>query len=260
MKKNKYETIVVETTGKIIKVLLNRPKFRNAINNKMLSEITAVIEDAVENNKVHCIVITGGNDYFAAGADVKEMVKLDAIGIYTSERQSYWSAIRQCPIPIIAAVNGYALGGGNELAMHADIIIAGDSAVFGQPEINLGIFPGAGGTQRLIRAVGKSTAMQMILTGEFIDSDTALNSGLVSEVTIPERTIERALELANIIATKSPLAIRFAKELLLQSFESSLETGLNLERKFFSLLAASEDRNEGINAFLEKRAPEFKGK
>ena len=163
-------------------------------------------------------------------------------------------------MPLIAAVNGFALGGGCELAMHADIVIAGSSAQFGQPEINLGIIPGAGGSQRLIRAVGKSLASQMVLSGEFIDAETACSAGLVSEITQPELTLERARQLALTIAGKSPLALRQAKQALQQAFEGPLGSGLEFERKAFVMLAGSEDRREGIDAFLEKRKPEFKGK
>jgi enoyl-CoA hydratase len=182
------------------------------------------------------------------------------VGVLNDPRVLHWRRIAQFPKPLIAAVNGFALGGGCELVMHADIVIAGDNAQFGQPEINLGIIPGAGGTQRLIRTVGKSMAMQLVLSGEFISAAQARDFGLVSEVTIPERTLERATELARKIATKPPIAVRQAKEVLLKAYETTLDSGLSLERKAFTLLAATEDRNEGIAAFMEKRKPNFTGK
>jgi len=180
--------------------------------------------------------------------------------VLNDARPAIWRRIYQFPKPLIAAVNGFALGGGCELAMHADIIIAGDNAQFGQPEINLGIIPGAGGTQRLIRTVGKSLAMKLVLSGEFIGAEEARQSGLVAEVTIPEMTIERALKLAKTIAKKPPLAVKQAKDVLLKAFETDLDAGLQYERKAFTVLSGTEDRNEGINAFLEKRKPHYRGR
>jgi enoyl-CoA hydratase len=206
------------------------------------------------------VVLTGGPRVFAAGADLKEMAELDTVGTLNDPRQSYRNRIDRFPKPLIAAVNGFALGGGCELVMQADIVIAGDNAFFGQPEINLGIIPGAGGTQRLIRCVGKSLAMKMVLTGEMIDARTAFSAGLVAEITPPELTIERAIKLARIIASKPPLAVRLAKEVMLKAFETTLEAGLNVERKSYTLLTATEDRREGIAAFLEKRWPRFSGR
>ena len=243
----------------IVLVYLNRPDAHNAINTQLLSELAEVSADAAANDSVRCLIITGGEKVFAAGADVKEMAELDSVGVLKNKRPEYWDKLKRFPKPLIAAVNGYALGGGCELAMHADIIIAGTNAQFGQPEINLGIIPGAGGTQRLIRSVGKSLAMKMVLSGEFIDAEQALNAGLVAEITQPELTLEKAQAIASTIAKKSPLAVQQAKELLLASYESPLEAGLAAERKAFVLLAATEDRDEGINAFLEKRPPTFTG-
>lgn len=241
-------------------ITLNRPEARNALSTALLGEIAQVLDDIRHNDAIRCVVISGGPVVFAAGADLAEMSAMNLTDTLTDVRPQHWASISAFSKPIIAAVNGYALGGGCELAMHADIIIAGASAQFGQPEINLGIIPGAGGTQRLIRAVGKALATKMVLTGEFIDARSALSAGLVAEVTQDELTIERAITLARIIASKSPLAVQQAKACLNKSFETTLSSGLDFERKTFVMLAGTEDRNEGIKAFMEKRKPEFTGK
>lgn len=255
-----HDIDVTQPSPWVTQITLNRPTVRNALRTILLAEIAEVLELAGNDEQTRAVVITGGADVFAAGADIKELAALDAIGVLNDPRPKYWRLIASFPKPLIAAVNGYALGGGCELAMHADIVVAGENAKFGQPEINLGIIPGAGGTQRLIRTVGKSLAMKMVLAGEMIDAHTALACGLVAEVTPPEQTIGRAVQLAAAIAAKSPLAVRLAKEAMLKAFELPLEGGLSIERKSFALLAASEDRREGIAAFLEKRKPTFKGK
>ena len=188
------------------------------------------------------------------------MAKMNAIDLLEDHRPALWERINRFPKPLIAAVNGFALGAGCELVLSADIVIAGSSAKFGQPEVNLGLMPGAGGTQRLIRAVGKSVAMKMVLAGDFLSGRQALEAGLVGELTQPELTIARAIELASRIAKQPPLAVRQAKEALLHAYDSHLTDGLKFERKAFCILGASEDRNEGIAAFLEKRKPRFKGK
>lgn len=240
-------------------ITLNRPTARNALRTHLLSELADALDAAATDDAIRCVVLTGGPKIFAAGADIKEMASLDAIAVLSDKRPTYWARIRQFPKPLVVAANGFVLGGGCELAMHADIVIAGNNAQFGQPEINLGIIPGAGGTQRLIRTVGKPLAMKMVLSGEFIDAQAALQAGLVTEVTQPELSLERAVTLAKKIASKSPLALRLAKEAMLNAFETSLSTGLDQERKSFALLAASEDRREGISAFMEKRKPQFNG-
>ena len=255
-----YEDIRSELDGPVLTIWLQRPQSRNALRRQMLAEIAEALEEAYDGGQVRCAIIYGGEKVFAAGADLKEMSELDMIDILDDPRPGYWNRITAFPLPLIAAVNGFALGGGCELAMHADIVIAGSNAQFGQPEINLGIIPGAGGSQRLIRAVGKSLASQMVLSGEFIDAETACSAGLVSEITQPELTLERAQQLAHSIAAKSPLALRQAKQALQQAFEVPLGSGLEFERKAFVMLAGSEDRREGIDAFLEKRKPEFKGR
>ncbi len=244
----------------VLLVQLNRPEARNALTTELLIQLAEVLDQASLNEEISAVVITGGEKVFAAGADLKQMASLDMVGVLNDTRPAIWQKIACFPKPLIAAVNGFALGGGCELAMHADIIIAGDNAKFGQPEINLAIIPGAGGTQRLIRTVGKSLAMKMVLSGEFISAEEARQSGLVAEVTSPEDSVSRAIDLARVIAAKSPLAIQQAKDVLLNAFETHLDVGLQYERKAFTVLAATEDRNEGINAFLEKRKPDFKGR
>ncbi|MBY4677155.1 2,3-dehydroadipyl-CoA hydratase PaaF [Marinobacterium arenosum] len=249
-----------EIDAGVLTITLNRPDAYNALRNQLLMELADVLDQVADNDEVKAVLVTGGDKVFAAGADIKEMAALDAVGMLSDKRPTYWKRIAAFPKPLIAAVNGYALGGGCELVMHCDIVIAGDNAQFGQPEINLGIIPGAGGTQRLIRTVGKSMAMQLVLSGTFISAEQAREFGLVSEVVIPERTLERARQLATTIASKPPVAVRLAKEVLLKAFDTTLDSGLNLERKAFTLLAATEDRNEGIAAFMEKRKPNFTGK
>ncbi len=256
---NTYQDILLgKVEQSVLTISLNRPEFHNALCNNLLKELAQALDATSSNADIKCVVISGSEKVFAAGADIKEMAKLDAIGVLQDKRPQYWDTLRKFKKPIVAAVNGYALGGGCELACHADIIIAGSNAKFGQPEINLGIMPGAGGTQRLIRTVGKSLAMKMVLAGEVIDAETALQSGLIAEITQPEATLERATKLAQQIAGKSAIAIQLAKQALLESFETPLETGLSLERKAFTILAASEDRQEGIQAFMEKRKAVFK--
>ncbi|GAB0151574.1 MULTISPECIES: 2,3-dehydroadipyl-CoA hydratase PaaF [Marinobacterium] len=258
---HEYQDILVsEVVDGVLTITLNRPEAYNALRTQLLSELADVLQQCSDNDSVRAVVITGNEKVFAAGADIKEMAALDAVGVLNDPRVLHWRRIAQFPKPLIAAVNGFALGGGCELVMHADIVIAGDNAQFGQPEINLGIIPGAGGTQRLIRTVGKSMAMQLVLSGEFISAQQARDFGLISEVTIPERSLERATELARKIATKPPIAVRQAKEVLLKAYDTTLDSGLSLERKAFTLLAATEDRNEGIAAFMEKRKPNFTGK
>ncbi|MCZ6764675.1 MAG: 2,3-dehydroadipyl-CoA hydratase [Alphaproteobacteria bacterium] len=256
------ENIKVEerTQDRVVVITLDRPKVRNALNRAMLTEIAETLEAVAANDTFRVVVLTGGEEVFAAGADLKEMADLDMVGVMHDPRSKLWRRITAFPKPMIAAVNGYALGGGCELAMQADIVIAGEGAQFGQPEINLGIIPGAGGTQRLVRAVGKSLAMKMILSGLFIDAETAVASGLAAEVVPPAETLERALKLARRIATKSPLALEMAKQSVLSAFETPLADGLEYERKAFIILAGTQDRAEGIAAFLEKRDPDFKGK
>lgn len=241
-------------------ITLQRPEALNALNTQLLGELAAELDAAEQCPETRAVVITGSRRAFAAGADIKEMAERDLVGILEDPRLAHWQRITRFSKPLIAAVNGFALGGGCELAMHADILIAGEDAQFGQPEINLAIMPGAGGTQRLLRAVGKSLAMQMVLTGEPIGARRALDAGLVSEITQPELTVERAVAIARKIAEKAPLAVRLAKEALLKAEDTDLASGLRFERHAFTLLAGTEDRNEGIRAFQEKRKPTYQGR
>lgn len=252
--------LAVETlSGGIRLITLQRPQALNALTTALLAELAQALAEVEADPHTQVVILTGNRKAFAAGADLKEMAERDLTGILNDPRQSSWEQIRRFSKPLIAAVNGFALGGGCELAMHADIIIAGEDARFGQPEINLGIMPGAGGTQRLPRTVGKSLAMQMVLTGEAIDARHALRAGLVSEVTQPELVVERALQLARLIAGKAPLALRLAKEALLKAMDTDLASGLRLERHAFTVLAGTRDREEGIAAFQEKRPAQFSG-
>ncbi len=256
-----FETIRVSDPRPGVRMIrIDRPRQRNALNGTVLGEIAAALGEAERDDACGCVVLTGGDTIFAAGADLNDLAARDLAAIVKDERINSWLAVRRFPKPIVAAVNGFALGGGCELAMCADIMIAGDTAQFGQPEINLGIIPGAGGTQRLTRALGKSLAMKMCLTGEWIDAKTALEHGLVAEVVPHEVCVERAVAIAATIAAKPPLAVRMAKEAILKSFETPLEAGLDYERRAFHLLFGSDDKKEGIAAFLEKRKPEFKGR
>ena len=240
-------------------ITLHRPQALNALNTALLEELAAELHAADQDPQIRAVVITGSRKAFAAGADINEMAQRDLVGILDDPRVAHWQRIAGFGKPLIAAVNGFALGGGCELVMCADIVIAGSDARFGQPEINLGILPGAGGTQRLLRAVGKPLAMQMVLGGEAIGARHALQAGLVSEVTEPEFTVERALQVAVAIAAKAPLAVRLAKEALLKAQDMDLASGLRFERHAFTLLAGTADRNEGIRAFQEKRPARFQG-
>ena len=254
-------TLAVQTPEPGIRLItLQRPQALNALNTELLGELSAELDGAEQDEAIRVVVLTGSRRAFAAGADIKEMAERDLVGILDDPRQQHWQRIARFGKPLIAAVNGYALGGGCELAMHADIIVASEDALFGQPEINLGIMPGAGGTQRLLRAVGKSLAMQMVLTGEPIGARLAQQAGLVSEVTQPELTLERALQIARRIAEKAPLAVRLAREALLKAMDTDLASGLRFERHAFTLLAGTRDRDEGIRAFMEKRPPEYQGR
>ncbi len=241
-------------------VRLNRPEARNALNQEVRSRLTEIFRELSADSAVRCVVLTGGERVFAAGADLVDLAGQDAVSMMLRQSHLMWRTISQCPQPIVAAVNGFAWGGGCELAMHADIIVAGSGASFCQPEIKVGIMPGAGGTQRLVRAVGKFKAMKMVLTGEPVDAAEALRMGLCSEVVADEDVLDRALTIARTIARFSPLAVGQIKETLLAGQDASLETGLSLERKAFQLLFATEDQTEGMRAFLEKRQPDFKGR
>jgi enoyl-CoA hydratase/carnithine racemase len=240
-------------------VRINRPEARNALNMATRKALAAAFEGLHDDASVRAIVLTGNEQAFAAGADLKEFVDADAVDMLRRRAERYWNAIARTPQPVIAAINGYALGGGLELAMCCDIIIAGEGAQLGQPEVRVGIMPGAGGTQRLTRAVGKFHAMRLCLTGRPIVAAEAYQIGLVSQVVPDGEVMAAALEMARDLARLPPLAVMQIKEAILAGQDASLETGLMLERKAFQLLFASADKREGMQAFFEKRQPNFKG-
>jgi enoyl-CoA hydratase len=241
-------------------VRINRPKQLNALNGPTMDALCDALEVLDRDDAIRAMVVTGNERAFAAGADIGEMAGATPIDMLKSNRIGQWDRVRRISKPVIAAVNGWCLGGGCELAMTLDLIVAGQSAKFGQPEISIGIIPGAGGTQRLTRAIGKSKAMRMILTGEPITARDAFDAGLVAQLATDELTVEDALSLAAKIAEKSPLALRLAKESVNAAFEMSLTDALAHERRLFYLLFASEDQKEGMSAFLEKRTPDFTGR
>jgi len=241
-------------------VRLNRPRQLNALNGPTMDLLCETLEALDGDEEIRAIVVTGSQRAFAAGADIGEMATASPIDMLRSNRIGQWDRVRRITKPVIAAVNGWCLGGGCELAMTLDLIIAGEGARFGQPEITIGIIPGAGGTQRLTRAIGKSRAMEMILTGEPMEAAEALARGLVSRVVPDELVVEDALALAATIAMRSPISVRVAKEAVNAAYELPLTDALAHERRLFYLLFASEDQKEGMAAFLEKRAPDFKGR
>ena len=239
---------------------LNRPKELNALSRELMLEIRDTLRELDEDDNVRVIILTGGEKVFAAGADIKQMATATAISMLNIDQFSTWDQIKKTKKPIIAAVSGFALGGGCELAMTCDMIIASETAKFGQPEIKIGTMPGAGGTQRLTRAVGKAQAMELVLTGKFISAEEALSAGLINRIVPVEILREETLKLAREIAKQSPIAVRLAKESVNNAFNSTLDEGLIFERKNFYLTFASEDQKEGMAAFVEKRVAEFKGK
>ncbi len=254
------ERVKLELDGEIAVATLSRPEKLNALDTKTRMELAEVIEGIEEVARV--LIITGSGKAFAAGADINELLQRDAVKAFEATKlgTDLFSRIEELEIPVIAAVNGYTLGGGCELAMACDIRIASEKAKFGQPEINLAIIPGAGGTQRLPRLVGLGMAKKLVLTGEIIDAQTALRIGLVEEVVEHERLMERAKEVAAKIIEKSPLAVKVAKKALNASINMPLREGLRYEASLFSMLFSSEDAKEGMRAFLEKRKPEFRGR
>ena len=256
-----FETIIVEIEDHVALIKLDRPDAMNALNSQLTQELCTALEDADSNDKVRCIVITGSEKAFAAGADIKEMSELSFVDVFTrnffGDVNDRITAIRK---PIIAAVSGYALGGGCELAMMCDFIIAADTAKFGQPEINLGVIAGLGGSQRLTRFVGKSKSMDMNLTGRFMDAEEAERAGLVSRVVPAKKLLEEAMAAAQKIAEKSQLSAIAAKEAVNRSYELTLSEGMLFERRVFHSMFATEDQKEGMAAFLEKRAAQFRDK
>lgn len=251
--------IVEQPAQHVVLLRLNRPEARNALSPELRAELRAQFLMLGADTETRAIVITGDLKAFAAGADIRSMVQTSPGEMMARHDDLNWGAIRHCPKPVIAAVNGYALGGGCELAMHADIIVAGEGARFGQPEVKLGIMPGAGGTQRLVRAVGRYRAMLMLLTGDFITGADAFAAGLASVVTPDEETVSRAISIAQTIAGMPPLAVAEIKQVLHAGLDASLDTALMLERRAAYLLFDSNDKREAMTAFLEKRNPAYSG-
>jgi enoyl-CoA hydratase len=252
--------VLVEREPPVGIVLLNRPEALNALNDEVMGLLVDALTELDDDEAIRCIVLGGSEKAFAAGADIGQMAEASAMDMYEARRIDRWDAIRRIRTPVVAAVSGFCLGGGNELAMACDLIVASETARFGQPETGLGIIPGAGGTQRLTRAIGKAKAMDVILSGRFLTADEAERAGLVARVVAKEAWLEEAKAVARAIAEKGPIAQRLAKESVNRAYESTLETGLDYERKALYLAFASEDAREGLNAFTEKRKPEFRGR
>ena len=255
-----YKNILLSKESGYAVVQFNRAEVLNAINMQLMTELVDALESLDKDDGVRCVILTGNEKAFAAGADIKEMADASAMEMLVRDQFARWDKIRKIKKPLIAAVSGFALGGGCELAMTCDIIIASETARFGQPEINIGVMPGAGGTQRLTRAVGKAKAMEIVLTGKTFTAEEACEWGLVNKVVPVEHYFQEAKDFAREIASKPPAAVRLAKEAILKAFDTTNEGGLELERKNFYLLFASDDQKEGMKAFVEKRKPAWKGK
>jgi enoyl-CoA hydratase len=257
----KYENVLTEKYEKSIGIArLNRPNALNALSKSLMKELLEALNDFDRDQDIRCIILTGGEKIFSAGADIKEMSGFGSIDALNAGNLDYFDSIQKIDKPIIAAINGYCLGGGLELAMACDILIAGENSKLGQPEINIGVMPGAGGTQRLTRAVGKYQAMDLILTGRQISAREAHEMGLLSRVVPDESALVEAKRVALEIASKSPLATKVAKDCVVKAFEMTLKDGLAFERKNFYLLLGSEDKQEGMRAFTEKRKAVFQGR
>ncbi len=255
------QLVLSKTDGHVAVVTLNRPKVLNALNIELMDTLIEILERHDADAKIRCIVLHGAGDRaFAAGADISEMADASVVDMYERNNLARWERIKKVRTPIIAAVSGFCLGGGCELAMLCDMIVASETAQFGQPEINIGVIPGAGGTQRLSRAIGKYRAMEMILTGRFMNAREARAAGLVTRVVAAELFLREALALAREIADRPPIAVRLGKEAVLKAFETPLSEGLEFERKAFYMLFDTEDQKEGMKAFQEKRKPNYKGK
>ncbi len=253
-----YQTIIVETRGRVGLVTLNRPQALNALNSALIGDLTKALDAFEADDNIGCVVITGSDKAFAAGADIKEMQSKTYMDVYRSDFIESWQRVTHCRKPVIAAVAGFALGGGCELAMMCDFIIAADTAKFGQPEIKLAVIPGSGGTQRLTRFVGKSKAMEMCLTGRMMDAAEAERSGLVSRVVPAADLLNEALKAAETIASMSLPAVMMTKEAVNRAYETTLTEGVRFERRVFHSLFATEDQKEGMAAFAEKRKAQFK--
>jgi enoyl-CoA hydratase/carnithine racemase len=252
--------VLAERDGAVAIARLNRPDARNALSPDLMEELGALLEGWERDPEVRCVVIAGGDDYFAAGADIKAMAERSFQDVLVSPVASFWPRLAALRTPMIAAVSGYALGGGCELALACDMIVASESAEFGQPEILLGIIPGGGGTQRLARVMGKQQAMELVLTGRRIGAEEAQRLGIVNQVAGTGEWFERALELAQVVAKRPPIAARLAKQAVLAAEETAMTAGLDHERRLYEQAMATEDRVEGMRAFLEKRRPDFRGR
>jgi enoyl-CoA hydratase len=255
-----YQTIIVEAKDRVGLITLNRPEALNALNATLISEMSAALDGFEADDGIGCIVITGSERAFAAGADIKEMQSQTFIDVFKADFIAPWERINHCRKPVIAAVRGFALGGGCEIAMMCDFIIAGESAKFGQPEINLGVIPGSGGTQRLARFIGKAKAMDLCLTGRMMDAAEAERCGLVSRIVPDDKLMDEAMKAATKIAQLSLPALMTAKEAVNRAFETTLREGVLFERRVFQSLFATEDQKEGMAAFVGKRKPEFKNR
>ena len=260
-----FKTIIVSKLEnaaglKVGQIQFNRPDVLNALNIELMGELLSALKSFDQDKEVGCIIITGSAKAFAAGADIKEMATQSAIDMHIRDQFAVWDNIRKIKKPVIAATSGFVLGGGCELSMACDMIVAAESTKFGQPEIKIGIIPGAGGTQRLTRAIGKARAMEMILTGRMYTAREMFDAGLISRVADDEVFLEEAQALAREIASMPPIALQMAKDAILKAFDTTIEGGLEYERKAFYLLFASDDMKEGMNAFIEKRKPVWKGK
>jgi len=252
--------ILTETNGHVGILRLNRPQALNAISPELIQQVADQFDQWDRDEQIYAMVITGSDKAFAAGADISDMAERTTMEMHQRDQFAVWDRVAKVKKPIIAAVSGFALGGGCELMMMCDVVIASETAQFGQPEINLGIIPGAGGTQRFTRAVGKATAMDVILTGRFLSAAEALDFGLISRVVSAETYFDEALKLAHKMAKKGPLALQIGKEAVNKAFETTLGEGVQFERRLFYMLFSTEDQKEGMKAFMEKRKPEFKAR
>ena len=252
--------LLIERDEPIAVVRLNRPEVLNALSDELMDELAEALAELDGDEAIRCVVLAGDDRAFAAGADISEFARSTPIDLYHGQRVDRWQTIRSLRTPLVAAVSGYCLGGGCELAMACDLIVASETAQFGQPETSIGLIPGAGGTQRLVRAVGKATAMDVILSGRRLTAQEALKAGLVARVVAKEACLEEAKRVAGEIAAKAPVATRLAKEMVNRAFEGPLSLGLEFERRLFYLAVASEDAKEGLTAFFEKRPPVWKNR
>ncbi len=255
-----YQNIIVRQEGKAGVIQINRPKALNALDSLTMAELTTALSKFDKADDVGCTVITGNEKAFSAGADIKQMADASAVDMLTMSFIEYWAKLDAVRKPIIAAVSGWCLGGGCELALACDMIVASKTAKFGQPEINIGVIPGAGGTQRMTRAVGRAVAMEVVLNDRKLTAEEALGYGLVNRVAPAESYLDEAIKMANEIGGRAPVAVQLGKEAVNKAFELSLSEGLHLERRLFAMLFATEDKKEGMAAFVEKRAPEWKGR